>query len=117
MTRWVTEVEFAEAVRSHGMTRFTREYPGEYRSVTGPGRSGAVAAVYVSHATGLPFVPFGQRGPAPVLVVDTTAKSGRTMRAALRRVERLSGDAAPVLIIPPKPGERLKFWYEALRTA
>lgn len=89
------------------------------RSVTGPGRSGAVAAVYASHMLGIPFLPFGQPGPGPVLVIDTAMKTGRTIRRAVRRYERL-GMAAYDLVVfdegPAAPGERgsrLRFWYEA----
>lgn len=78
--------------------------------VTGPGRSGAIAAVYASHILGIPFVPFGQPGPGPVLVVDTAQQSGQTMRRAIRRYERLGLDAAGVVAFNEPP--RVRFWYE-----
>lgn len=80
--------------------------------VTGPGRSGAIAAVYASHILGIPFVPFGQPGPAPVLVVDTAQQSGRTMRRAIKRYERLGLPAAGVVAFHEPP--RVRFWYEQI---
>jgi hypothetical protein len=51
-------------------------------AVTGPGRSGAVAAVYASHMLGIPFIPYGARCPDQfqLLIVDTARESGRTRR-------------------------------------
>ncbi len=81
-----------------------------YGCVTGPGRSGAVASVYASHLTGLPWVPFGTRVPEslwPVLIVDTAAKSGRTLRRAIK----LHGPSASGVAVYSEP-PRLRFWYE-----
>ena len=79
--RIVSEGEFAAAIR-------TALQGVEVGSVTGPGRSGAVAAVYASHILGVPFIPYGQ--PAPkglgrILVIDTAEESGATLRKAGRR--------------------------------
>lgn len=81
------------------------------RAVAGPGRSGAIAAACASHITGLPFLPFGQRGPSPVLIVDTAQKTGATMRAAIRRYERMGMPAGGVVVFNEPP--RVRFWYEA----
>src|ERR1700724_3312508 len=58
-------------------------------AVTGPGRSGAVAAVYASHMLGVPFIPYGMRCPEhfQLLIVDTARESGRTLRKAAKRYE------------------------------
>ena len=84
----------------------------EIGSVTGPGRSGAVAAVYASHRLGVPFIPFGQ--PAPgclgrVLVIDTARESGATLKKAARRYAQWNPLVAAVYEEPP----RVAFWYEA----
>lgn len=82
-----------------------------HRSVTGPGRSGAIAAACWSHAAGVPFIPYGQPCPEhlqPVLVVDTAAKSGATLRKASRRY----GGAQTLALWQEPP--RVRFWYEAV---
>lgn len=66
-------------------------------SVTGPGRSGAIAAVYASHLLGVPFIPYGQKAPlhlGRLLIIDTATESGATLRKATRRYE----DATPLVI-------------------
>jgi adenine/guanine phosphoribosyltransferase-like PRPP-binding protein len=84
---------------------------GTARSVTGPGRSGAVAAVYASHVLGIPFLPFGQPGPSPVLVIDTASRTGATLRKAVRRYEDMGMVAAGLAVMEEPP--RVRFWYEA----
>lgn len=78
--------------------------------VVGPGRSGAVAAVYASHYLGVPMLPWGckLKGKIP-LVVDTTISSGRTIRKASRKY-----DDANVCYAFEKGDCRLRFWYERL---
>jgi adenine/guanine phosphoribosyltransferase-like PRPP-binding protein len=113
--RTIAEPEFAAALRA-ALERAI--VAGTARSVTGPGRSGAIAAVYASHMLGIPFLPFGQEGPAPVLVIDTAAKTGRTLRRAVRRYERMGLPAAALAVFDESPGEagdrgcRVRFWYE-----
>jgi hypothetical protein len=80
-------------------------------SVTGPGRSGAVAAVYASHILRVPFIPFGAVAPSDLgrlLIVDTAEQSGRTMRKAARRYS--SCDPAVITVFKEPP--RVMFWYE-----
>jgi hypothetical protein len=82
---------------------------GDAKSVTGPGRSGAIASVYASHKLSIPWIPYGQNVPddlKPVLVIDTAELSGRTLRKAMRRYDTELGLA--VFKQPP----RVKFWYE-----
>lgn len=87
-------------------------FPFKVGAVTGPGRSGAVAAVYVSHMLGVPFIPFGQPCPdklRPLLIADTTMKTGRTMRKACAKYAELE---PYMLFVFSEPTVRYKFWYE-----
>lgn len=80
------------------------------KSVTGPGRSGAIASVYASHILKVPFIPYGQNVPdciKPLLVIDTAKKSGETLRKAQRKY----GQNVITLNIYDEP-PRVKFWYE-----
>lgn len=109
MSRTVQEPEFADALRA----RLALELVPA-RSVTGPGRSGAIASVYASHLLGVPFIPFGAPCPPqlrPLLVVDTAEQSGRTLRKAVRRYET-DGDVRGIAIYSEPP--RVRFWYETL---
>ncbi|MGJ4945141.1 hypothetical protein ACQR1W_31590 [Bradyrhizobium sp. HKCCYLS1011] len=80
-------------------------------AVTGPGRSGAVAAVYASHILGIPFIPYGARCPEQfkLLIADTARESGRTLRKAERRYKQ----NAPVVVVAFEEPPRVMFWYEA----
>ncbi len=108
--RIIGEAEFRSALFEKLM-----DLPGidSIGSVTGPGRSGAVAAVYASHMIGVPFIPFKQRPPerlGNVLIVDTAMESGVTMRKAIRWYERLCKVQSLVVYHEPP---RVAFWYEA----
>lgn len=107
MTRVVSEAEFAERIRL-----VLGDDPGtaSVGCVTGPGRSGAIAAVYASHILHIPFIPYGATHPAHLgrmLVVDTAIESGATLRKAARRYE-----GAVVMACYEEP-PRVMFWYEA----
>lgn len=83
-------------------------------NVTGPGRSGAVAAVYASHKLGVPFIPFGSRCPTHLgrlLIIDTARESGAT----LRKAERRYADAKPFVVACFEEPPRVAFWYEATK--
>ena len=83
-------------------------------SVTGPGRSGAVASVYASHQLGVPFISFGSRCPTHLgrlLIIDTARESGAT----LRKAERRYADANPIVVACFEEPPRVAFWYEALK--
>lgn len=108
--RIVTEEEF--------FVRFRRELLAadlaDIGSVTGPGRSGAVAAVYASHLLGVPFIPYGATAPVNLgrlLIVDTARESGRTLRKAAAKYET----ANPVVIVAFEEPPRVAFWYEAAK--
>lgn len=81
-------------------------------AVTGPGRSGAVAAVYASHFLRVPFIPYGSAHPSHLgrlLIVDTARESGSTLRKAARRYET----AQPIVVACFEEPPRVAFWYEA----
>lgn len=82
------------------------------KCVTGPGRSGAIASVYASHLLGIPWIVSASFVPAdlkPALVIDTAAKTGRT----IRRCARLAGlDEADHVVLWQEP-PRVRFWYES----
>jgi hypothetical protein len=89
---------------------------GEWRpwAVTGPGRSGAIAAVYVSHFLKIPFIPFGIDLPEDkryIFIVDTAINSGRTMRRALRKYDK----HWPTMDFFYQEPPRVRFWYEDWR--
>lgn len=110
MSRVIGESEFREALlrKVGGWT--------PYRGVTGPGRSGAVASVYASHAMGIPWLPYGRPCPdalRPLLIVDTATKSGGTLRKAARKYDCDERDCVALFDEPP----RLRFWYETAATA
>lgn len=107
--RIVSEAEFAQRIYS-----ISAEVPGDVGWVTGPGRSGAVAAVYASHLLGIPFVPYGSSAPLALgrcLLVDTARESGRTLRKAERRYQ----DADPFVWVGFEEPPRVAFWYEATK--
>ncbi len=106
--RIVSEAEFDQRVADQ--LHLGRETFRLFKSVIGPGRSGAIAAVYVSHKLGIPFLAWGQEIPEklkPVLVVDTATWTGRTLRKAAKRYQ-----ASFVAFYVEKPGTMVKFWYE-----
>lgn len=81
--------------------------------VTGPGRSGAVDAVYVSHKLRVPFIPYGAKAPThlgALLIADTAQQSGATIRKAVRRYQKTARVKSLVFFDEPP---RVRFWYEA----
>ena len=87
--------------------------------VTGPGRSGAIAAAYYSHLKGVPFIPWGQFPEMPVtvfgenfLIIDTSSMSGATLRKAVSKYQAKGYNAFGVAVFD-NPGIHNKFWYEA----
>lgn len=78
--------------------------------VAGPGRSGAIASVYVSHMSNLSFVPYKASGNVAYdkfLIVDTAAMTGRTIRQA-----RNFYKGSRMLVVYDNPDVRYVFWYE-----
>ena len=107
-TRIVSEHEF----RARLVEVLSTLRADQIGSVTGPGRSGAVAAVYASHQLGVPFIPYGSRCPTHLgrlIVIDTARESGAT----LRKAERRYADANPVVVACFEEPPRVAFWYEA----
>lgn len=81
--------------------------------VVGPGRSGAIASVYVSHFLHVPWVPYGVDLPdtkSGLLIVDTAMKSGRTIRKAARKYDK----HLPMIqwFYDENQTGRVRFWYE-----
>lgn len=107
--RVVSEEEFAQRIREKLSGGFPWRAVG---AVTGPGRSGAIAAVYASHILRVPFIPYGAIAPVHLgclLIVDTARESGRT----LRKAERKYRDATPIVVVCYEEPPRVAFWYEA----
>jgi hypothetical protein len=108
MMRIISEPEFQNALK----TAIASIDCSNVGSVTGPGRSGAVAAVYASHLLGVPFIPYGSDVPVRLgrlLVVDTARESGKTIRKTLKRYEY----ANPIAVVAFEEPPRVAFWYEA----
>jgi hypothetical protein len=111
MMKVVSEDEFAVAIR-----RFLESGSllAQVGAVTGPGRSGAIAAVYASHILRVPFIPYGSpwtEGRGRILVIDTAMESGATLRKAERRYKIYQPIVCAVYQEPP----RVAFWYEAAK--
>lgn len=106
----ITEQQFRErllAVLNHKEPTTGMNLLKYFGCVTGPGRSGAIAAVYASHYLGIPYIPLCGTGfKQPVLVIDTAKDSGKTLRKAKKKVGAQIGFA--LFNEPP----RVKFWYE-----
>ena len=82
--RVVSEPEFNLQLRSELLLHDL----SEVGAVTGPGRSGAIAAVYASHMLGVPFIPHGAPAPTELgrlLIVDTAMETGKTIRKSRNR--------------------------------
>ena len=110
----ITEAEFAQRVRTTP-AELEKAVPGlRFNAVTGPGRSGAIAAVYFSHALGIPFVPYGQPvPPGPLLIADTAQQSGATLRKAHNRYAKITDAPIFMLAVYNEAIEgRVRFWYE-----
>lgn len=83
-------------------------------SVTGPGRSGAIAAAYASHILRVPFITYGSKPPlqhGKLLIIDTAIESGTTMAKAVRRYGEQN--CLPLACYHEPP--RVMFWYESLK--
>lgn len=106
----VTELEFRDR-----LVAALRELPerGEIGCVTGPGRSGAVAAVYASYFLGVPFIAWGTKPPFDLnrlLIIDTARQSGKTLRKAMKTYHLHDPTDLAIYEEPP----RVHFWYEPL---
>jgi hypothetical protein len=105
--RIVSEEEFASQLR----IVLQQHQLDDIGAVTGPGRSGSVAAVYTSHMLHIPYIPYGQHCPSKfrLLIIDTARESGRTLRKAARLYHTVNPIVISVFEEPP----RVAFWYEA----
>lgn len=102
----ITEKEFEQKIKALEPLR------GKFKAVTGPGRSGAIASVYVSYFLGIPFIPYGKIPEAckPILIIDTATLTGKTLKKAVKRVGKGSVSVALYNESPIK-----HFWYEILK--
>lgn len=109
----ITEGVFSSVIQ----LRLRGDETAEVGSVTGPGRSGAIAAVYASHILSIPFIPFGQKAPLDLgrlLIIDTAVESGATLRKAGRRYANAAHfNGVPLVIALYNEPPRVVFWYEA----
>ena len=85
-------------------------FRNKVRAVTGPKRSGAVAAVYASYLLGVPFISCGTSTDLrPLLVIDTARLSG----ASLKQTAEFYGTGAITLALYEEPPRHV-FWYEEI---
>lgn len=110
--RIISESEFDHALRA---MFDANPCCSQARFVTGPGRSGAIAAVYASHILGIPFLPFGAKPLMGkndhLLIIDTATESGATLRKAARKYH----DRQPIIAVVYHEPPRVAFWYEATK--
>jgi len=109
--RVVEETEFRTALADR-----LKLLHGQYAAVTGPGRSGAVAAVYASHFLHVPYIPPTaenfDRINGTVLVIDTAIWTGKTIRKLSKKIERQNCAVDIIAIFDEKKDGLVKFWYE-----
>lgn len=87
----------------------------DYSFVTGPGRSGAVAAVYASHYLNIPFKPHkagNYERDHRVLIVDTVEYTGKTLRKASSWYEKRGLLVDVAFALKETRGHYFKLWYE-----
>lgn len=112
MSSWrvVSEAEFSETIKQTLNDPFYKTF----RGVTGPGRSGAVAAVYASHILGVPYITFKSttNKVSPLLLIDTATYTGKTMRKATNWYNGFGVDVHPLALYHETPKNLVKFWYE-----
>lgn len=84
----VSEAQFA-----HSLSEALVGIASRAKSVTGLGRSGAIASVYTSHKLGIPYGEACPEALQPILVINTAELSGRTLRKAMRRYSTKLGIA------------------------
>jgi hypothetical protein len=107
----ISESEFRDRINEVITINFAAI--AECNCVTGPGRSGAIAAAYASHITRLPFIPFGKNGlkGSCTLVIDTAKESGETLKKAARKYVEYN----PLVLWCYEEPPRVMFWYESQR--
>jgi hypothetical protein len=108
--RVVTEEEFDGAI--HRLLSDRKKEMDEIGCVTGPGRSGAIAAVYASHILHVPFIPMGTMPPrhlGRLLIIDTATETGKTLKKAGVKYREYEPLIVAIYHEPP----RVMFWYEA----
>lgn len=107
----ISEPEFKEAI-----TEALKDI--QCGSVTGPGRSGALAAVYASHILHVPFMPYKSLVGClvgvhllPLLIIDTAIETGRT----LKKCALFYMDIPHIILSVYQEPPRVMFWYESTK--
>lgn len=88
MAIMISESDFRDrikAVLSVEIDEAHKSGRASFQFVTGPGRSGAVAAVYASHILGISFLPFkspveAEVGKDRMIMIDTAVWTGKTLK-------------------------------------
>lgn len=78
----ITEAAFQERIEEALADRH-----GKFAWVMGPGRSGAIAAIYASHILNIPWVPYGflPRAKGKGLLIDIAHTNALCLNRAVRR--------------------------------
>lgn len=121
MALYVTERQFTAKLASALETLDRAHYDGRapFAFVTGPGRSGAIAAVYASHMLGIPFLPFkapieAQVGKDRLLFIDTAVWSGETLKKGSAFYASRGFRVKQLFVFDERIDQtRRIFWYEA----
>lgn len=104
----ISEKEFSSRIR-HILTS-DPDFQ-KVNAVTGPGRSGAIAAAYASYILNIPFIPYGQQHQninGLLLIIDTARQTGKTMNKA----EKKYCKNTKIIVVCYEEPPRVTFWYE-----
>lgn len=90
---------------------------GLFVAVTGPGRSGALAAVYASHYLKIPYVvpkntAMLERSLGKLLIIDTALYTGKTLRRLSNWYSNRGIANEYRFLFQETRGNLLKFFYE-----
>lgn len=114
----ISETQFREALKET-LATFMQDTPtcDHPNFVTGPGRSGAITAVYTSHILNIPFVPHKQsiNREGNLLIIDTVSYTGKTLAKSLSWYNRNSRFELihDLFVFPESRSNYYKFWYES----
>ena len=80
--------------------------------VTGPGRSGAMAALHASYMLNIDHLPAGRLPlkAGPVLIIDIVASTTSGLHRLAKRYR--DHDCIELLLIECAPGERPHLWFQ-----
>lgn len=109
----ITEEEFRARLRM--MCHMEGLKRKKFDFVTGPGRSGAVAAVYTSHHLGIPYIPHksGNYGNYKrCLIIDTAVYTGKTLKKSSNWHRKQGLSVLSLALFKEEKKHYYKFWYE-----